>query len=59
MPGRIRPWRFSKVACTRTLRVDSSTTESIAVIRPVSSINGGPSAVTLTVPPTRTRTNSC
>src|SRR5258706_15430500 len=34
MPGRRRPCQFGNVACTRTLRVDSSTIGSMAVTRP-------------------------
>ena len=46
--------RFEKVACTWTLRVAASTTESTAVIRPLVSWTGepdAPCAVTFTPAP--------
>ena len=40
MPGRSLPSGLASVACTWTFRVASSTTESIAVTRPVNSTSG-------------------
>ena len=52
IPGRSRSAGLSKVACTCTLRVASSTTESTAVILPAGGCEPSrPSAVTLTCAP--------
>ncbi len=59
IPGRRRPPGLSSVAWTCTLRVASSTTASIAVIRPVSDSPARPSAVTCTSPPTRISPTLC
>src|SRR5437763_17218856 len=58
MPGRSRPERLSKIACTRTLRVSSSTFESNAEIFPTSG-PGNASDVASTLAPTATLPISC
>ena len=58
MPGRRRPSGLSRVARTRTLRVASSTTASIAESRPRYG-RSAPSRVTCTSPPRRSCATCC